>query len=83
MSFLLILVVLLFLFAFQIIFSLLLHHPFIGIAFYGAFILYSWWKMKKLNTRNTKYHQSHKNDLSSKSNSNIIDVEYTEKVIEE
>lgn len=74
---------------FQLLFSVLLRYPMLGLVLYGGFILYSYWKMKKLGRQrqqwrttqsaNTSYSQPHQ----PKSNGNIIDVEYTEKEIKD
>lgn len=66
---------------FQNLFHAMLKFPAVGFLCYVVFLLFAWWKMRELNTR-THFPKKIKNKMPSASmNGNIIDVEYTEKEI--
>lgn len=66
---------------FQSLFSVMLKFPVIGFLCYVAFLLFAWWKMRQLNNRSGLFNRSANKTNSTSISGNVIDVEYTEKEI--
>ncbi len=73
-------------FVMRFLMSILYTYPLLGILIYGAFIYYSYKKMKNLNHRQATQFSNTSSNYSqpkAKYDDNVIDVEYTEREVKD